>query len=73
MTKQINVRLDEIHLTLLDKMVEKLESRGVKTNKTDVIQKALFTFARETVLDPQVVNEIIDKHYKGDWEWLEEK
>lgn len=68
MTKQINVRLDEIHLALLEKMVEKLEGKGVKTNKTDVIQKAIFTFAKENVLDTQVVNEIIDRHYKGDWE-----
>lgn len=68
MTKQINVRLDEIHLALLEKMVEELESKGVNTNKTDVIQKALYTLARETILDPQTVTEIIDKHYKGNWE-----
>lgn len=67
MTKQINIRLDEIHLALLEKIVEELEGKGVNTNKTDVIQKALYTFARETVLDPQTVTEIIDKHYKGNW------
>lgn len=65
MSKQINIRLDEVHTALLEKMVEKLEGDGVNTNKTDVIQKALYTFARETVLDQKKVTEIIDKHYKG--------
>jgi len=67
----MNIRLDEVHAALLDKMVEKLKSNGVETNKTDVIEKALYTFARETVLDPETVTEIIDKHYKGNWEWVE--
>jgi len=71
MAKQMNIRLDEVHAALLDKMVEKLKSNGVETNKTDVIEKALYTFARETVLDPETVTEIIDKHYKGNWEWVE--
>jgi uncharacterized membrane protein len=65
MSKQINIRLDEVHHALLEKMVEKLETEGVKTNKTDVIQKALYSFARESVLDSKTVTEIIDKHYKG--------
>lgn len=63
-TKQINIRLDEIHLELLEKMVEKLEQDGIKTSKSDVIQKALYVFARESVLDSKTVVEIIDKHYK---------
>lgn len=65
MSKPINIRLDDIHLELLNKVVEKLQSDGVKTNKTDVIQKALYSFARETVLDSNTVMEIIDKHYKN--------
>lgn len=64
MSKQINVRLDAIHHELLEKMVKKLEQEGVKTNKTDVIQKALYSFARDSVLDPAEVTEVIDRHYK---------
>lgn len=64
MSKQINIRLDAVHQELLEKMVEKLEQQGIKTNKTDVIQKALYKFARESVLDPAEVTEIIDRHYK---------
>lgn len=71
MAKQMNIRLDEVHAALLEKMVEKLKSNGVETNKTDVIEKALYTFARETVLDSETVTEIIDKHYKGNWERVE--
>ncbi|MEB6551468.1 hypothetical protein MXL46_20905 [Heyndrickxia sporothermodurans] len=68
MSKQINIRLDAVHQELLEKMVKKLEQEGVNTNKTDVIQKALYRFARESVLDPTEVTEIIDRHYKGFWE-----
>lgn len=64
MSKQINVRLDAIHHELLEKMVKKLEQEGVKTNKTDVIQKALYSFARDSVLDPAEITEVIDRHYK---------
>jgi hypothetical protein len=65
MSKQINIRLDEVHQALLERMVEKLTEEGVNTNKTDVIQKALYVFARESVLGPEEVGEIIDKHYRG--------
>ena len=65
MSKQMNIRIDDIHNELLEKMLSKLTEDGVKTNKTDVIQKALFNFARETVLDPEEVTEVIDRHYKG--------
>jgi hypothetical protein len=66
MSKQINIRLDEVHLVLLERMVEKLKEDGVKnTNKTDVIQKALYSFARESVLGAEEVGTIIDKHYRG--------
>lgn len=65
MAKQMNIRLDDIHQELLEKMVEKLQAEGVKTNKTDVIQKALYTFASDSVLEPKAVTEIIDRNYKG--------
>ncbi|MEB6551429.1 hypothetical protein MXL46_20690 [Heyndrickxia sporothermodurans] len=65
MSKQINIRLDAVHQELLEKMVKKLEQKGVNTNKTDVIQKALYRFARESVLDPDEVTKTIDRHYKG--------
>lgn len=65
MSQQVSVRLDEVHMTFLERMVEKLAEEGVKTNKTDVIQKALYSFACESVLGAEEVGEIIDKHYKG--------
>lgn len=61
----MNIRLDDIHHELLNKMVEKLQKEGIKTNKTDVIQKALYSFARESVLDPDTITDIIDRQYKG--------
>lgn len=64
MSQQMNIRLDDIHVELLEKMVEKLKSEGVKTNKTDVIQKALYSFARDSVLDSKTVSEVIDRYYK---------
>lgn len=60
MANPISVRLDDVHAVLLDKMVEKLG-----TNKSDVIQKALYSFAREVVLDPETVMKVIDEHYSG--------
>lgn len=65
MSKQMSIRIDDVHNSLLEAMVEKLKEEGVKTNKTDVIQKALFFFARESVLDDKDITEIIDRHYKG--------
>lgn len=66
MSKQINVRLDEVHLALLERMVEALKEKGVNnTNKTDVIQKALYSFARDSVLGADEVTLIIDKYYSG--------
>lgn len=65
LSKQMNIRLDDIHHELLNKMVEKLQKEGIKTNKTDVIQKALYSFARESVLDPDTITDIIDRQYKG--------
>lgn len=65
MANPISVRLDEVHLALLEKMIEKLGEEGVKTNRTDVIQKALYSFARDVVLGSEEVTGIIDKHYSG--------
>lgn len=65
MSKPISVRLDDVHLALLERMVEKLTEEGVKTNKTDVIQKAIYSLARNTVLDMEEVSRIIDEHYSG--------
>lgn len=60
----MNIRLDKIHHELLEKMVERFEAEGIKTNKTDVIQRALFSFARDH-LDSKSIDETIDRHYKG--------
>lgn len=65
MSKTMTIRLTDVHSALLDKMVEKLKEQGVKTNKTDVIEKALFFFARESILSPEEISEIIDEHYMG--------
>lgn len=65
MGKQISLRLDDVHSALLDEIVAKLESDGVKTNKTDVIQKALYAFAYDNVLGSERVGKIIDEHYRG--------
>lgn len=64
----MNLRLDEVHEALLEKMVEKLNEQKAKTNqkktnKTDVIQKAIYSFAKNHVLEQKIINEIIDKHY----------
>lgn len=65
MSKQINIRLDKVHLALLEKMVDKLTEEGVKTSKTDVIEKALYSFARDNVLGAEKVSDIVDHHYSG--------
>jgi hypothetical protein len=65
MAKLTSFRLDDVHGALLEKMVEKLLVNGIKTNKTDVLQKALYFYARESVLDRDEMDVIIDKHYKG--------
>lgn len=44
-----------------------MKAEGIKTSKTDVIEKALYMFARESVLGAEPVTEIIDKHYRGPW------
>lgn len=65
MGKQTSLRLDDVHAELLDEMVKKLEADGVKTNMTDVIQKALYAFAYDNVLGSERVGKIIDEHYRG--------
>jgi len=68
MSTQINIRLDDVHLAILEAMIEKMQKDGIKSNRTDCIQKALYSFARDYVLDGVTVGTIIDKHYKGAWE-----
>lgn len=63
MSKPINVRLTEVHQALLEKSVERLTEKGVGTNKTDVIQKAIYSFAR-SLLNEKEITQIIDKYYK---------
>lgn len=64
MSKQINIRLDDIHYELLEKIVNELASKDIKANKTNVIEKALFVFA-DDVLSSESIKETIDRHYKG--------
>ena len=63
MSKPINIRISDVHLALLEKIVEKLTQDDIKTNKTDVIQKAIYSFATDHVLDDKTIKQIIDKHY----------
>lgn len=62
---QINVRLSEVHEELLKAIVDKLIKDGINTNKTDVIQKAIYSYANDYVLPSEDISKIIDKHYKG--------
>lgn len=64
MSKMVSFRLDDVTMALLDRMMEQLESEGKKANRTDLVQKAVWLYAREVLLTPEVVMEIIDKHYK---------
>lgn len=64
MSKQMNIRISDVHLDLLEKTVETLIENGIKTNKTDVIQKAIYGFAVDYVLDDEVVSDIMDRHFK---------
>lgn len=64
MSKPINVLLDEVHTQVLEEIVKKLKEQGVKTNKTDTIQKAIYNFGNE-ILSNEEMKEIIEKYYKG--------
>lgn len=61
---QINIRLDDLHLALLDTAVKVLKEKGTKTNRTDLIEKAIYSFTREILSDSQV-SEIVDRYYRG--------
>lgn len=68
MSKQMNIRLDEVHQALLEKVVEKIRELGGKTNKTDVIQKGIYTLSKE-LLDDETITKIIDDNYTGIYKW----
>ncbi|MFB1052260.1 hypothetical protein [Paraliobacillus sp. JSM ZJ581] len=71
MSKPVNFRLDEIHVAILEKTVEKLKEEGVKTNKTDTVQKAIYSFGN-IVLSNQEMKTIIDNYYQGpDIDWID--
>lgn len=61
--KQINIRLDAVSQALLEEMIKKQKADGMhQVNKTLVIEKAIFMFARE-VLGREKTSEIINKNY----------
>lgn len=64
MSKPISVRLDKVHLELLNKTIEKLKDQGINKNRTDVIQMAIYLLSRE-FLGMEEVSKIIDEHYSG--------
>lgn len=55
-------RLSPIYLELLDTMLEALKEEEIKTNKTIILEKAIYHFAREVVLGREAVSDIVDKH-----------
>ena len=59
MTRQVNVRLDDIHLTLLDEMVKQTESLGFESSRTDTIQRAIYSLANNVALGESKTAEII--------------
>jgi hypothetical protein len=61
-SKQLNIRVDDIHQELLEKLIETYEANKVKTNKTDMIQRSIYAFSKN-VLGDYVVREVLDKHY----------
>lgn len=64
MSKQINIRLDGIHYELLEKIVMELSAQQFNANKTNVIEKALYTYA-DIVLTTESIKETVDNHYKS--------
>jgi hypothetical protein len=70
MSKPISVRLDEVHLELLNKTIEKLKDQGINKNRTDVIQMAIYLLSKE-FLGKQEVGKIIDEHYSGIYKDIE--
>lgn len=68
MSNPISIRLDDVHLTLINKMIEKLKDEGIDKNRTDVIQMAIYLLSKE-ILGMEEVSDIIDKHYIGIKEW----
>lgn len=53
-------RLNPLHLELLDTMLESFEGDIPKVNKTIVLEKAIYHFAKE-VLGREAVSDIVDK------------
>lgn len=62
--EKLVICLDEVHQELLNAMYEKLKSDGITTNKTEIVKRALYSFALDNVLGLEKVGEIIDKNYK---------
>jgi hypothetical protein len=61
--RQINIRIEDMHLELLDKLVEASNQSGIESNRTNMIQRAIFNFAVE-VIGQYNVNDIVNKHLK---------
>jgi hypothetical protein len=66
-SKQMNIRIDEIHQELLEMLVADWEESKVKTNRTDIIQRSIYSYAK-LMLGEHKVKEIVDKHLSGNKE-----
>lgn len=62
----VSFRLEDTHIELLDALVEEInkELEHRKTNKTEIVEKAIYSFACDH-LEKETVDKIINKHYKG--------
>lgn len=66
MTKQVNVRLDEGILMLLDEMVLKVKSMNYdsKASRTSIIESAIYNFANDHILGNERCMEILDDAFR---------
>lgn len=60
----VNFRLEEVYIDLLEEMIKKFESQGDVRNKTDLVQRAIYSYALDYVLDRDKIDEVIDRHHK---------
>lgn len=62
MSKQINIRMDEMHIELIEKLIAAFEASEVKTNRTDIIQRSIVAFTKQ-ILGDHIVNQAFEKYY----------
>ncbi|UAK18102.1 hypothetical protein [Sporolactobacillus terrae] len=74
MTQRLDIRLDDVHAGLIDKMLDYLKKEGyTNVTKTDLVQKSLYYYAKHEIM-PQhkIFRAIKDSGYKPK-QWKKEK